>query len=94
MIYILRGLYDVVCEMLRPITHPQPQPAGEWWFTSQDETDWATAFAVVAEHHGDDDGSGPMPESYGSDRPKCKTCGGPNFSLEDDECLICRLGMI
>lgn len=95
MIYVLRGLYDLVCEVVRPT--PQPQPAGQWWFDSQESIDWGPALATVAEYHGDDDGydedGKPLPADTGRDRPRCKSCKGPNFSLDNKLCIACRIGI-
>lgn len=38
----------------------------------------------------EDDEYGESQATYG--RPKCSSCGDPNFSLADDRCISCRIG--
>lgn len=99
MIYLLRGLYERLRQPIDPNPYHHPTPVGQWWFDSENPIDWGPALATVAEHHGDDavddddDDGEPYPADTGSKRPRCKTCGGPNFSPENEVCIICRLGM-
>lgn len=93
MIYLLRGIYDIAVELIRPHPHPEALQTGSWWFATQDAIDWGPALATVAEHHGDDDDGEPYPADTGSTRPRCTECGGPNFSPVNELCLACRLGM-
>lgn len=70
---------------------------GQWWFDSQAPIDWGPALVTVSNYHGDDDGGEDDTETYPLDHwetlPKCKKCKGPNYSLENKNCLTCRLGV-
>jgi hypothetical protein len=92
-IYILRSLYELFCNI-----------TGQWWFSQQQplnldpipatisndvSEDEVTSEEPVADY---DDGT-PLPPATGSDKPVCKGCGDPNFSLEKEYCIACRIGM-
>lgn len=75
---LLRGPFDVIGRAL-----------GQWWFDAQTPIDWGPALATVNESYADS--RKPLPEATGSERPKCKLCGDPNFSLEGEICIACRI---
>lgn len=81
MIYLLRGALGMVSDYL-----------GQWWFDEQDQLELETIPAMVAEAEDDDDGE-PLPPRTGDDRPRCTVCGDPNFSMESEYCIACRIGM-
>lgn len=83
---MLRGLYDLLCSV----------PAS-WWFATQTPLDLEPVPAMITEadledEFDDDDGT-PLPPPTGHDKPVCVSCGDPNFSLEGDLCIACRIGM-
>lgn len=91
MIVILRDLYSLFWDMLgywwmgtqrpsSPVAPTTTPPVASAFTEFNDETDW------------EDDGS-PLPAATGSDKPACVSCGDPNFSLESEFCISCRVGM-
>lgn len=68
---------------------------GYWWFGPQhpDELEPAPTRAstpVVEVTIIDDDDDDDMPPISGDGKPKCVSCGGPNFSLAKSLCIMCR----
>lgn len=92
MIYLLRGLYGTIRQSINPNPYQHPAQVGQWWFDMQ-EPEWTPVIATAAEIEDDGDSDEPMPAPYGNNRPRCKSCGGPNFSAENARCITCRLGM-
>lgn len=89
MIYMLRGLFDVMCSAF----------TGGWWFEDQEPLVVDPVPPALIESRYDntpeepeDDGT-PLPPPTGSDKPECVKCGDPNFSLESEICIACRIGM-
>jgi hypothetical protein len=78
---MLRGAFDMMYDFL-----------GQWWFDAEDPLELETVPAMVAEAEDDDDGT-PLPPPTGDDKPRCVSCGDPNFSLEGERCIACRIGM-
>lgn len=75
---------------------------GQWWFASQTPLDLDPVPAEVNETDLDDeaedavdyaDDDTPLPPPAGHDKPVCKSCGDPNYSLESEFCIACRIGM-
>lgn len=94
MIYMLRGLYDLVCSAF----------TGGWWFDAQEPLDHGPVLATVSEQpedldddedidEYDDDDSEPLPPPAGHDRPRCISCNDPNYSLDSELCIACRVWM-
>ncbi len=54
--------------------------------------DAATALTAVPPDVKEDEIDENESPSYDPEGPKCRTCGGPNFSLEKDQCIVCRIG--
>jgi hypothetical protein len=89
MIYMLRGLYDMVHEF-----------TGQWWFDTQEPHDHGPVPALTNSGDGywqtveeDSDDKTPLPPPIGEGLPGCVSCGDPNFSLDNDLCICCRIGM-
>lgn len=81
MIYMLRGAFDMLSDFV-----------GQWWFDTQDPLELETVPAMITEAEEDEDDT-PLPPATGHDRPRCVGCGDPNFSLESEYCIACRVGM-
>lgn len=77
MIYVFRGLYDRVLDF-----------TGGWWFDTQQPLDLDPVSAIISESA--DDSADDENVVHSKRRPKCRTCGDPNYSLESEICIACR----
>lgn len=87
MIFLLSAAWDRLADF-----------TGQLWFAAQESENNDPIPATINEvayysKHEEDDDSTPLPPPTGSDKPECKACGDPNFSLEGDLCIACRIGM-
>lgn len=88
MIYMLRGLYEILCSI-----------PGNWWFDAQTPLDLEPVPATVTETAEEateeveyveiDDGT-PLPPPTSEGKSLCVSCGDPNFSLDSEVCVACR----
>lgn len=73
---------------------------GQWWLETQEPLNLDPIPAQISDENVEggeedidvDDGT-PFPPVTGEDRPRCIGCGDPNFSLESEYCIACRIGM-
>lgn len=88
---MLRGAFDMIW-----------QYTGQWWFDTQQPLDLDPIPATIHEmtdgywqtvEEGDDDDNTPLPPPTGHHLPKCVECGDPNFSLNSEYCISCRIGV-
>lgn len=79
MIYLFRWALDMLFSF-----------TGAWW-SRQQQMDLEPLLATAGGGPIEDD-DGPLPEEAGADRPRCTLCGDPNYSLESEICIACRIG--
>lgn len=76
---VLQGLHDAFM-----------QPEGQWWFAANDPIDFEPS-TVEPDPQCEEEDQDPVRAPHGSDLPKCRICKDPNFSMNDDRCITCRM---
>lgn len=103
MTYILRSIYDLIhgsfvgawwFEGQAPLDL-DPIPATITNEPDEDSSeDEAPKEGVAPDGFIEIDDGTPLPPPAGHDKPICTVCGDPNFSLEGDVCIACRVGVL